>query len=148
MHKREFTVEGEYRYNRAGPVRWITSHVMRYPHMPIAIILMATAANWLNSRAPLYLGRAFDHVISPERNVRTLLVLALSLLGFRLGTAAIDVLRGVLSEFVAQRLERDAREELYISLLGKSQTFHSRQRIGDLMARATNDVRQLNLVFG
>jgi ATP-binding cassette subfamily B protein len=41
-------------------------------------------------------------------------------------------------------LERDARDELYVSLLGKSQTFHNRQRVGDLMARATNDVRQLN----
>ena len=30
----------------------------------------------------------------------------------------------------AQRLSRDAREELYISLLGKSQTFHDRQRVG------------------
>jgi ATP-binding cassette subfamily B protein len=28
--------------------------------------------------------------------------------------------------------------------LGKSQTFHNRQRVGDIMARATNDVRQLN----
>jgi ATP-binding cassette, subfamily B, bacterial len=41
-------------------------------------------------------------------------------------------------------MERDAREELYLSLLGKSQTFHNRQRVGDIMARATNDVRQLN----
>jgi hypothetical protein len=41
-------------------------------------------------------------------------------------------------------MERDAREELTISLLGKSQTFHNRQRVGDIMARATNDVRQLN----
>ena len=44
-------------------------------------------------------------------------------------------------------MERDAREELYISLLGKSQTFHGRQRIGDIMARATNDVREINLLF-
>ena len=42
---------------------------------------------------------------------------------------------------LAQRFERDAREELYVSLLGKSQTFHNRQRVGDIMARATNDVR-------
>src|SRR5262249_14345429 len=33
---------------------------------------------------------------------------------------------------------------LYGSLLGKSQTFHDRQRVGDIMARATDDVRQLN----
>jgi ATP-binding cassette subfamily B protein len=44
-------------------------------------------------------------------------------------------------------MERDSRDELYISLLGKSQTFHGRQRIGDIMARATNDVRQLNFMF-
>jgi ATP-binding cassette subfamily B protein len=47
-------------------------------------------------------------------------------------------------ETLGQRLERDAREELTLSLLGKSQTFHNRQRVGDIMARATNDVRQLN----
>jgi ATP-binding cassette subfamily B protein len=50
-------------------------------------------------------------------------------------------------ELVAQRTERNVREELYISLLGKSMTFHSLQPIGDTMARATNDVRQVNFFF-
>jgi ATP-binding cassette subfamily B protein len=31
--------------------------------------------------------------------------------------------------------------------LGKSQSFHGRQRIGDIMARATNDVRSINMMF-
>ena len=48
---------------------------------------------------------------------------------------------------MAQRIERDSRDTLYASLLGKSQTFHNRQRIGDIMARATNDVRMLNIMF-
>ncbi len=147
MQKREFTVESQYDYNRAGPVRWILSHTMRYPYLPVAVVLMALVASWLNSQAPLYMGRAFDHVLSPERNVRTLLTLSLGVLGFRLGNAVINVLRSVLGEFIAQMLERDARQELYVGLLGKSLTFHSRQRIGDLMARATNDVRQLNFMF-
>ena len=55
-----------------------------------------------------------------------------------------DIFSAFSIETLAQRLERDAREELYISLLGKSQTFHNRQRVGDIMARAANDVRQLN----
>jgi ATP-binding cassette subfamily B protein len=147
MQKREFAIAGEYHYNRAGPVRWIISHAMRYPYLPIAAILMSLLSNWLNSQAPLYMGRAFDHIGSPERNLTTLLALSLSILGFRLGSAGINVLRSVFSEFIAQLLERNAREELYISLLGKSLTFHSRQRIGDVMARATNDVRQLNFMF-
>jgi ATP-binding cassette subfamily B protein len=50
----------------------------------------------------------------------------------------------LLVETIAQHLEVDTRQELYISLLGKSQTFHDRQRVGDIMARATDDVRQLN----
>src|SRR5262249_9712732 len=33
---------------------------------------------------------------------------------------------------------------LYLNLLGKSQTFHNRQRVGDLMARASNDATQLS----
>ena len=42
------------------------------------------------------------------------------------------------------KLAADAREELYASLLGKSQAFHDRQRVGDIMARATDDVNQLS----
>ncbi len=48
---------------------------------------------------------------------------------------------------MAQRIERDVRDELYISLLGKSMTFHSLQPVGDTMARATNDVREVNYMF-
>ena len=49
-------------------------------------------------------------------------------------------------ENLAQRIERDTRHEFYVSLLGKSQSFHESQRIGDIMARATNDVRMLNFM--
>ena len=46
-------------------------------------------------------------------------------------------------EFISQRMERDTRDELYSSLIGKSLTFHDQQTIGDLMSRAATDVRQL-----
>jgi ATP-binding cassette subfamily B protein len=48
---------------------------------------------------------------------------------------------------IGQRLERDARAELYASLLGKSMTFHSLRPVGEIMARATNDVHELNLML-
>jgi ATP-binding cassette subfamily B protein len=44
-------------------------------------------------------------------------------------------------------MERQVRDELYLSLLGKSMTFHNLQPVGDTMARATNDVRELNFMF-
>jgi len=49
--------------------------------------------------------------------------------------------------FTAQRVERDVRQELYSNLLGKSMTFHGLQPVGDTMARATNDVREVNFLF-
>jgi len=39
------------------------------------------------------------------------------------------------------------RDELYASLLGKSMTFHDLQPVGEIMARVTNDVRELNFMM-
>ncbi|MBC8076725.1 MAG: ABC transporter ATP-binding protein, partial [Chloroflexales bacterium] len=67
--------------------------------------------------------------------------------GVRLFQGLLNLGTNVSVEFLAQSFERDARDELYLSLLGKSQTFHNRQQVGDIMARATNDVRQLNFMI-
>jgi len=64
-----------------------------------------------------------------------------------LGTPISGLLGRTCREIVAQRIERDVRREFYLSLLGKSQSFHDRAPIGDTMARATNDVRFLNFLI-
>ncbi|HSM69992.1 MAG TPA: ABC transporter ATP-binding protein, partial [Anaerolineales bacterium] len=51
------------------------------------------------------------------------------------------------AELLAQKMERQVRDELYLSLLGKSMTFHNIQPVGDTMARSTNDVREVNYMF-
>ena len=147
MYKREFTVENGYAYKRTSPLRWILSHVLRYPLLPLGVILLGILSSALGSQAPLYVGRAFDHTLSPQRNLHTLLWLSLGALGLWLGQAALDVIHRVFAEFLSRRIERDAREEFYVHLLGKSLAFHRRQHIGDLMARATDDVRMLNYMF-
>jgi ATP-binding cassette subfamily B protein len=67
--------------------------------------------------------------------------------GASLLRVVLQFIRSASFEFVAQRVERDVRDELYRSLLGKSMTFHSLQPVGDTMARATSDVHQMNLLF-
>ena len=142
--KREFSVADEHIYDRSGPVRWIVSHLLRYPHLLASFLLAATLTNVLFSAIPRLTGLAFDEVLQPEPSPRRLLTIALSILGLVLVRGLLDITNSWSVETLGQRMERDAREELYISLLGKSQTFHNRQRVGDIMARATNDVRQLN----
>lgn len=147
MAIREFSLEDEYRYNRRGPARWILSHAMRYPLWPIGIVAFAAVDNLGYSYIQVFVGRAFDLISTPGWTRVALLGLALGLLGSALGQALGGLLRNYSAEVIAQLTERDARHELYVSLLGKSQTFHGRQRIGDIMARATNDVHSLNLMF-
>jgi ATP-binding cassette subfamily B protein len=147
LTKREFRLESETHYNRSGPVRWIISHLMRYPLFPLAGILAAILNNGFYSYIQVFIGQAFGLITTPGWATGELLVLALGVLGAASGQGVSGLVRNYSIEFLAQRIERDARDELYVSLLGKSQTFHGRQRIGDIMARATNDVRTLNLMF-
>jgi ATP-binding cassette subfamily B protein len=142
--KREFSVTDEYVYDRSGPVRWIISHLRRYPYLLVSFLLAATLTNVLFAAVPRLTGLAFDEVLQPEPSLSRLSTIALSIFGLVLLRGLVDLTNTWSVETLGQRLERDAREELTLSLLGKSQTFHNRQRVGDIMARATNDVRQLN----
>jgi ATP-binding cassette subfamily B protein len=147
MIKKEFRIENEYDYNRTGPMRWIVSHLGRYPLLPLVIVASAVFNNFLASYVQVFIGQAFDLLREPGWETAVLFTIALSVFGTIIGQNILGLLRNLTNEVIAQRIERDARDELYVSLLGKSQTFHGRQRIGDIMARATNDVRTLNGMF-
>jgi ATP-binding cassette subfamily B protein len=147
LSKREFRLENEYRYNRTGAVKWIISHLIRYPYLPLIAVAAAVVNNFAYSMIQVFVGRAFDLISTPAWETQALLVIALGVFLAAVGQGASGLVRNYSTEFIAQRIERDGRDELYVSLLGKSQTFHGRQRIGDIMARATNDVRQLNFMF-
>lgn len=140
----EFSVVGEIQYNRAGAKRWIISHLLRYKRYLFTFLIAALATNILFSTLPRLTGLAFDEVLKPQPSAQLLLWYALGALGIVVARGFIDLTNSFSVETLGQRTERDARQELYISLLGKSQTFHNRQRVGDIMARASNDIRQLN----
>ena len=143
----EFRVEGAPSYDRRGPLRWVLSHLGRHPHLLVGFVLAAVAASVLSSAVPRLTGLAFDAVLGPDPSARMLLTLAAAVLGAVALRGTLALASNFAIETLAHRLERDARDELYLALLGKSQTFHNRQRVGDVMARARNDVRQLNLMM-
>ncbi|HEU5226829.1 MAG TPA: ABC transporter ATP-binding protein [Ktedonobacteraceae bacterium] len=144
MSKREFTVANEYLYNRSSAPRWIISHLLRYKHLAFGFMLLSIITNVLFSTIPTLTGVAFNVVQQGQAGRSQLVQLALTLLGVVLASGLIDLSARLTVEILGKRFARDAREELYISLLGKSQTFHNRQRVGDVMARAANDMTQLS----
>jgi ATP-binding cassette subfamily B protein len=147
LPRREFTVADAYTYSYRSPLRWILSHVLRYPWLPFAALAGGLLSNILYSAVFVLIGEGFDLVSRTGITSGDVLTLALVILAAYVSVGLVGLISSYAFEMLAQRAERDAREELYISLLGKSQTFHNRQRVGDIMARATNDVQQINLMI-
>ena len=144
---REFHVAHLRSYDTSSPVRWIASHALQYWWLPLLLVLTSIVNNWAYANVPLNIGRGFDVVSRPGWTRPELLLVAAVIAGSAVLQGITGLARNVAVEFMSQRIERDSREELYTSLLGKSQSFHAAQRVGDVMARATNDVRTLNMMF-
>jgi len=143
----EFSIIIKKHSNTKGPIRWILSHAGHYWYL-IGIMLIGAMGNaGLASIVPIYIGRAFNLIRAGEADSQSLLRIAIIVAISQTLRSILQFGRNFGAELTGQNIEKDIRDELYISLLGKSMTFHNLQPVGDTMARATNDVREINLLF-
>ncbi|HEX9679902.1 MAG TPA: ABC transporter ATP-binding protein, partial [Anaerolineales bacterium] len=143
----EFVLPHTLRSDRRSPERWILSHVARHGWIVLMMIVGAISNAALAGVVPIFVGRAFNLILANPAALAELATIALWIVVSQVVRSALQMGRNFGAELIGQRLERDIRDELYASLLGKSMTFHSLQPVGDTMARATNDVREINLMF-
>jgi ATP-binding cassette subfamily B protein len=149
----EFSLPEEYQVptriaaRRYSPAAWITAHFGQYWYLGLTTLAGAIGNASLAAVVPIIVGRALNALL--ETPPRTDL-----LGGFAIVIIVTQVIRGVLqlgrnfsAELLGQLMERDIRHELYTTLLGKSMTYHSLLPVGDVMARATNDIREINFMF-
>jgi len=135
------------RTDRRGPARWIFSHAAHYWYLVLILVAGALGNAALAAVVPILIGQAFNLILNTPSQAQGLLRIALIIAGSQALRGVLQFGRNFGAELIGQRMERDIRDELYVSLLGKSMTFHSLQPVGDTMARATNDVREINLMF-
>lgn len=147
MSSGEAVVAKPYQNNRPTTWRWVLAHLARYKRYVPLYLLAVLAWEVLSSVIPWATGRGFDAVLQPTPNVHGFLRIVLGLLVIVLLRGLCGAASTYLLNTVANRIERDMREEVYLGLLGKGQAFFDRRRVGDLMARATNDAHQVNLMF-
>lgn len=146
MSVSEFSIKGQQVSNRKSALRWIGWRLSRYKLLLLVAVGGMISQNVLGSVIPILVGAAFTAVLEEPPDGSRLTLIALVVLAVVLVRGLIDLGASLANVTVAQRFSRDARDEIYVSLLGKSQTFHNRQRVGDLMARTANDVRQLGMM--
>jgi len=143
----EFSLHRKYLSDRTDPVKWIWSHVRRHWWIIFMMVIGAVGNAALAAVIPVLTGDAFNAMLKPVPDTSVLVSLALIIGVSQVIRGALQLGRNFGAELLAQKLERSVRDELYLSLLGKSMTFHNLQPVGDTMARTTNDVREVNYMF-
>jgi ATP-binding cassette, subfamily B, bacterial len=137
----EFTAESTYHYKRSNPTSWVVSHLTRYPFLIMGFLAFALIANVCAALLPVMTGIAFTNVLQAQ--MTQLGLSALILVALAIAQGGLEVAAHYLAEMLGQHFARDAREELYQSLLSKSLTFHKRQQVGEVMARVSNDIQMM-----
>jgi ATP-binding cassette, subfamily B, bacterial len=132
---------------RDDATRWVLAHVLRNKLWIVIMIIGAIGNAAGAALVPLFIGQAFNAVNATPTDYALLGAAALGIMLSQIVRGVLQLGRNFGNEIIGQRLERDTRHELYASLIGKSMTFHDQQTVGDVMARATNDVREMNLML-
>ena len=143
----EFTLHRRNKFDHSSAVRWVLSHTRPYLWIVVMIFVGAIGNAVLAVFVPMLTGDAFNAMLKSPPNTSVLLPLALTIGISQIVRGVLQLGRNFGAELMAQKMERDIRDELYLSLLGKSMTFHNLQPVGDTMARSTNDVREVNYMF-
>ncbi len=144
----EFTVDSPIKTNHKSPIRFILSHILRHPIAAFLLLLGAFSNALLAGVVPGLVGSAFDAIrLMNDESMRLVMNSVLLILASQVLRSVLQFMRNFAAEIFAQRFERDIRDELYASLLGKSMSYHDLQPVGEIMARVTNDVREMNLMM-
>ncbi len=142
----EFVAHTSYNTNYSSPFRFIVSHVRRHPWVGLGLIIGAFSNAALAAVVPAFIGQSVN-AIKDRQDVGFVLTMVIAIVLSQAVRAVLQLMRNYSSEIFAQRFERDIRDELYASLLGKSMSYHDFQPVGEIMARVTNDVREMNFMM-
>ena len=144
----EFVVDSPINSNHRSPLLFILSHILRHPIAAIILLIGAFSNAFLAGIVPGFVGDAFDAILLMNaESLRLVLNSVMLIMASQILRSVLQFMRNFAAEAFAQRFERDIRDELYASLLGKSMSYHDMQPVGEIMARVTNDVREMNLMM-
>lgn len=149
----EFSLPEEYQVSewvvssRKNPISWLFTHFIKYWYLGLSLLVGAIGNASLAAVVPIVVGLALNALLEDPPGTASLVRFALIIVGTQLVRGALQLGRNFSAELLGQMMERDIRHEFYTSLLGKSMTYHSLLPVGDVMARATNDVREINFMF-
>lgn len=128
-------------------LRRLWPYLRRYPGPYLLGLVTMLASNLFGTLGPRYVQRGID-ALGPGGNADRVRAAALTVLGL---AVAGGVLRFGMRQWLngaSRRVETDLRDDLFTRLVRLPAAYHLRHPVGDLMARATNDLLALRMVAG
>ena len=119
------------------------------PHWPkLAVLSLCLLAATACGLVPPYLTkRLVDDVFMGTGGAELLLLLILALVGCRLVSTALEIVRGRLSARLGARIIHDVRLDLYQAIQRLSLRKHDKTRTGSLLSRLTGDTTMLGFAL-
>ncbi|MCK5297450.1 MAG: ABC transporter ATP-binding protein [Candidatus Heimdallarchaeota archaeon] len=140
-------------------IKWLFQQVFRKPAIAITIILGTIVTIAITMTRPFLTGLLFDLLWTKYEQIPTtpvvdflsLIIVDYEALWLIFGIFltgivgfVVNVIIGILNEYIAQHTEKSIREDFYASVQSKSMAFHDTAKVGELMSQATFDVRIIN----
>lgn len=133
------------KFNTKSNIRWLTSHIFRYPIITIIFITVVFLSIYYQNNVSIYIGKIFDAVsVSDRQEVgRCLFLLFL----VSVGQGLLDLFSSYSILALRLNVEKDTRQEIYEDLLQKDQSIYDETSTGNIMALATNEIRNISIMF-
>lgn len=135
--------ETEYAENTGATIRRLASYFSGETVGLAAVFFVIVAGTASGVIAPLFQSRAVDIIAGTDDGDLTEIVLIM--LAFYLLYSLCQLLQGLLSVFLGQRLIRKIREELFSKIVSLPVRYADTHSRGDIMSRMTNDIDNISI---
>ncbi|MEA2071274.1 MAG: ABC transporter ATP-binding protein [Asgard group archaeon] len=128
-----------------GYKKWFVKQLVK--EYGIFLIMLLFLIIFIATRAltPLFVGDVFDELDKANPSLMGVFNTAIWIAVSGVVRTISDFLQSYYNEVTAHKVTMNVTEDFYEEMLAKSQEFHDRVKVGDVMARATYDTRQMNI---
>ncbi|NHJ84996.1 MAG: ABC transporter ATP-binding protein [Asgard group archaeon] len=134
-----------------GYKKWFAKQLLKEKWLFVVLLIFLILFIGTVSLTPMFIGNVFDVLddatilANHEEAFRMVLNICLLIAMAGVIRTVGDYVQSYTNEVVAHKITKNVTEEFYNDMLEKSQEFHDRVKVGDIMARATYDTRQMNI---
>ncbi len=128
-----------------GYKKWFVKHIFKEKLLFLVMLFFLILYIATVSITPLLIGDVFAELAKPDGAFQPILLTSLYIVIAGVIRTVGDYVQSYTNELIAHKVTKNVTEEFYDDMLEKSQEFHDRIKVGDVMARATYDTRQMNI---